>query len=299
MDHLYQYFRPENGRAGILKKGSCFFLHSVLLCSVLFASAFTPVSAAESFHTTEEVNIRSGPGLSYDVLETAPADYAGVFEEKVTAEDGSVWYRIAYGEETGYILSDYVEEDPEFLQDGSEETEDTEDLEEETSTLEETAQEDIFEGYSEEFIEALFAPGYQDSWSGAVQTDWEFAEQVNEFPESYRDGLWKIHSIYPNYRFTADYTGMDFQTLVDEEDYKKVHASSSASYKAMYDESFGYYENYDWDSGEWINSEGSFTLASREIIEYYIDPRNFLNTYDIFMFMRQSYSGDEIGRAHV
>ena len=278
MNHPYQYYRPKNGRTGILKKGSCSFVYTFLLSSVLLASAFIPVSAAESFHTIEEINIRTGPGVSYDVLELVPADYSAVCEEEVTAEDGSIWYRISVDGETGYILSDYTEEDPEVLQEVPVESEDIE--------------EDIFEGYSEEFIEALFAPGYQDSWSGAVQSDWEFAEQVNEFPESYREGLWRIHSIYPNYRFTADYTGMDFQTLVDEEDYKKVHESSSPSYKAMYDESFGYYENYDWENEEWINSEGAFTLASREIIEYYLDPRNFLNTYDIFMFMRQSYSGD-------
>ena len=201
MNHLYQYYRPKTGRTGILKKASCSFVCTVLLSSVLSASAFIPVSAAESFHTTEEVNIRKGPGLSYDVLELVPADFSAVCEEEVTAEDGSIWYRISVDGETGYLLSDYTEEDPEVSQDVSEESE--------------AVEEDIFEGYSEEFIEALFAPGSQESWSGAVQSDWEFAEQVNEFPESYREGLWKIHSIYPNYRFSADYTGMDFQTLVD------------------------------------------------------------------------------------
>ena len=126
MNHPYQYYRPKNGRTGILKKGSCSFVYTFLLSSVLLASAFIPVSAAESFHTTEEINIRTGPGVSYDVLELVPADYSAVCEEEVTAEDGSIWYRISVDGETGYILSDYTEEDPEVLQEVPVESEDIE-----------------------------------------------------------------------------------------------------------------------------------------------------------------------------
>ena len=257
MQNRYHFLKSETGKTGALRKGSCLFLYALICLSLTF-TFILPVCAEESYE-----NELPGEGETWDE----------VFPEE---EDVDI----------------YVENDlPDLTEDTS--YDDLYDAEEsETEETIEVLEEDVFAGYSEEFIEALFAPGYQDDWSGAVQSDEEFAAQVEQFPESYHEGLWAIHSIYPNYRFTADYTGMDFQTLVDEEDYKKVSAYSSSSYKAMYDESFGYYQNYNWETGEWINSEGAFTLASREIIEYFIDPRNFLNTYDIYMFLRLSYSGN-------
>ena len=79
----------------------------------------------------------------------------------------------------------------------------------------------------------------------------------------------------------------DFHAVVEYEKGKKVSAYYYPSYKAMYDESFGSLQNYDWNSGTWFNSEGMFTVASWEMVEYYVDPRNFLDPQNIYMFMRQ------------
>lgn len=46
---------------------------------------------------------------------------------------------------------------------------------------------------------------------------------------------------------------------------------------------------YDFNGGYWYGLDGSWVAASKEIIMYYMDPRNFLNDTYIFMFENQSY----------
>ncbi len=142
----------------------------------------------------------------------------------------------------------------------------------------------------------LCCSGFSTDASAAdsVQTDEEFEESIADFPESYKELLREIHEVYPNYTFTADYIDEDFDEIVENElGRKKVSQYSAYSWRALYDESFGSLENYDWDTGTWTYTEGGYTYASKEVIAYYMDPRNFLNTSGIYMFMELSYSEDQ------
>ncbi len=114
-----------------------------------------------------------------------------------------------------------------------------------------------------------------------------FAEQLATFPESYREALTLLHSIYPNWNFVADYIDIDFSTAVYNETLghrKLVNMTGDGiSWRALGP------ENYNWSKGTWNTYSGNWTDASKEIIEYYMDPRNFLDTTSIYMFMQQSY----------
>jgi beta-N-acetylglucosaminidase len=47
---------------------------------------------------------------------------------------------------------------------------------------------------------------------------------------------------------------------------------------------------YDWTEGKFVQTDsGGWYGASREVIAYYMDPRNFLNANDIYVYMKQSY----------
>lgn len=59
------------------------------------------------------------------------------------------------------------------------------------------------------------------------------------------------------------------------------------------------YGAYDWNSGTWTGFDGaSWVAASKDIVAYYMDPRNFLNDTYVFQFfasrLRQQYP-DESG----
>ena len=80
---------------------------------------------------------------------------------------------------------------------------------------------------------------------------------------------------------------MDWNTALKEEcvvGRNLVHSSALASWKSM--------EKgvYDFNGGYWYGLDGSWVAASKEIIMYYMDPRNFLNDTYIFMFENQSYN---------
>ena len=115
-----------------------------------------------------------------------------------------------------------------------------------------------------------------------------FAEQLATFPESYRDALITLHSIYPNWNFVADNIDIDFATAVHNETlgHRKLvnMTSDGVSWRALGP------ENYNWTTGKWKTYSGNWTDASKEVIEYYMDPRNFINTDAVYMFMQQSYT---------
>lgn len=120
-----------------------------------------------------------------------------------------------------------------------------------------------------------------------VDGDFESYMAQQGFPESYRQGLRELHAKYPNWRFTAFQTGLDWNTAVDEESKvtrNLVARSSISSWKSTETGA------YDWSTGTWPGFDGSsWVAASRDIISYYMDPRNFLNETYIYQFMDQAY----------
>ena len=116
--------------------------------------------------------------------------------------------------------------------------------------------------------------------------DSDFEKQLLNFPESYRDALKEIHAIYPNWTFIPDTVPQTFNESVAGQDtlFRKLVKSE---YKSWYSMRKGC---YDWDKKKFIETDsGGWYGASREVIAYYMDPRNFLNANDIYLYMVQSY----------
>lgn len=123
--------------------------------------------------------------------------------------------------------------------------------------------------------------------SSAPATDSTFEEQIAAFPESYKAGLRSLHETYPNWSFTADFLSMSLETAVANENVgfkKEVSMNDSISWRSLGD------GIYDWSSGKWNTDSGNWTAASKEVIAFYMDPRNFLNADDVYMFAQQSYN---------
>ena len=121
-------------------------------------------------------------------------------------------------------------------------------------------------------------------------SDANFEAWMNQqgFPESYKNDLRGLHQQYPNWVFTAQKTGLDWNTVINEESKvgrNLVYKTSKSSWKSIETGAF------DWANNSWPGFDGaSWQAASREIISYYMDPRNFLSEPYIYQFELQSYN---------
>ena len=117
--------------------------------------------------------------------------------------------------------------------------------------------------------------------------NFEAALNSQGFPESYKDGLRILHANYPNWTFYAQHTGLDWSYAVDQEmqgGRSLVLDSSISSYKSTED------GKYDWNTSKWVPFDsGVWVGASRELVSYYMDPRNFLSDPYIFQFETQDF----------
>ena len=108
------------------------------------------------------------------------------------------------------------------------------------------------------------------------------------FPASYAKLLAILHEQYPNWQFVPVHTGLDWNTVIAEESKagrNLIHKNSNDAKKSVASSEYSYYTNT-WtirDSSGWVT-------AHPDYIAYCMDPRNFLNPENIFMFESLSYS---------
>ena len=110
------------------------------------------------------------------------------------------------------------------------------------------------------------------------------------FPESYKNGLRQLHAQYPNWVFKARNTGLDWNTVIENESLlgrNLVAAGSVSSWKSVEAGA------YNWDNSVWTGLDGSnWVAASSDIIRYYMDPRNFLDETYVFQFLSHEYDAN-------
>lgn len=137
------------------------------------------------------------------------------------------------------------------------------------------------------YVSAAYVQLTSSGSQGSPDADFESYMTKQGFPESYKPYLRTLHEQHPKWIFTAQKLGVDWNTALKEEcvvGRNLVHSSALASWKSMEKGA------YDFNGGYWYGLDGSWVAASKEIIMYYMDPRNFLNDTYIFMFENQSYN---------
>ncbi|MBO7451553.1 MAG: hypothetical protein J6U54_14400 [Clostridiales bacterium] len=100
---------------------------------------------------------------------------------------------------------------------------------------------------------------------------------LKNFPTSYYSGLWLLHSLHPNYTFKAYNTGLDYYTVLDNEDNADRSLASDYSHP-----------NWVVDSSP-VYDGGGWRTAKNEVVSYFLDPRNFLSPKSIFSFELLSF----------
>ena len=103
---------------------------------------------------------------------------------------------------------------------------------------------------------------------------------IDSFPKSYQPYLRELKRKYPNWEFSALYTGLDWNNVISEETAYGINLVPINYSDTWKNTEPGVY-NVEVDSG-WVN-------ASKRAVEYTMDPRNFLNTIRIFQFEKLTY----------
>lgn len=144
--------------------------------------------------------------------------------------------------------------------------------------------------------------GYVDrtylAYSNEVFTEWEntyfpqiatYASfgsgypDIEQFPASYENKLMQLKQKHPNWIFVRQNTGLDWKKVVDNENREErslISAKTEAAYRVDYHSPGWYY-------------------ASEAAIEYYLDPRNFLDETRIFQFEQLTYNPSYHSKAAV
>ena len=113
--------------------------------------------------------------------------------------------------------------------------------------------------------------------SGADRNGYD-TSTLNTFPESYRSGIWLLHSLNPAYTFVPYETGLSWAEVMASED-KKDKSLVSDTY------------NPEWvKEGSPVYDGSSWRAAETEVVSYFLDPRNFLTPVYVFQFENLSFN---------
>lgn len=118
-----------------------------------------------------------------------------------------------------------------------------------------------------------------------------YKQQLASFPKSYQSLIQAIHKVYPNYIFEANNIDMKYDDVVYQQtlDHRKTVSMDydGVSWRSLSPAC------YNKKTKTWSTFSGNWTDAGIDVIEYYIDPRNFLTTRNMYIFAKQTYTGTE------
>lgn len=227
-----------------------------ILATFLFVAGIVLINSTISYGeevtgtvTASVLNVRTGPGTNYTV--------AGKLNQGTTVtilEDmGNGWYKIAY------IVAEVT-----------------------------------YEGYvSQTYISVnVTTPDAPATPEPQPTVDFEAELAAQNFPESYKTYLRTLHAKYPNWKFVAIHTNLDWNTVVANETNVQgsikntVQGTSSAPHYNWRSTDVG----YNWATDKWSVYDGTnWYAASKDLIAYYLDPRNCLDENYIFEFESLNY----------
>lgn len=143
---------------------------------------------------------------------------------------------------------------------------------------------------------------HYSAWSGVknVTTLNSYTNDLKEmgFPDSYIPALVELHEKHPNWIFEPFKTGLNWSAAVNGErsNGKTIPHSQQLIEYWSGNHNKGYYCTCSlcYVNGKYKTYEGGgWVAASQKAVEYYMDPRNFLNEQEIFQFESTKYNGTQ------
>ena len=240
-------------RAAALLCAAVTMLSSAALDSALALKALAYDNKTGSVNC-DLLNMRSGAGTENSLVGQISYGTEVTITGEAFDSEGGLWYKVTAGSLSGYVASNYITVTGTASSSGG------------------TAGGKVTDG-----------GGY------SAESDFEEYLEAQGFPESYKPYLRQMHYDHPSWVFTAQHLGIDWGYALAQEcviGRNLVHAGAPDSWKSMEKGA------YDPATGTWYGLDSSWVAASAEIIEYYMDPRNFLSDSYVFMFEQLSYDPD-------
>ena len=284
----------------------------------------TAVSGTKGTINTKKdpLTVRSGPGSSYSRLGSLAKGKTFDITGKATDGSGVIWYRLTYNGKTGYVSSSYVrtsstgssssenttvtpttnlkgtvntKSDPLTVRSGAGATYSR------LGTLAKGATVLVTGSVNDKNGKAWYKYQFTSSKDGYICSDYVKLQTVTSdsnfesymtaqgFPESYKSGLRVLHAMHPNWTFKALKLNISWNDALAKETAKPhtnlVSPSSPVRYRSTEAGA------YNASTKTWSRADGGWYPASKAIVAYYMDPRNFLNDTGVYQFMTHSYDG--------
>ena len=244
-----------------LKKSLILFilLFSIFIYNDVYAKEITTGRVAATYG----LKLRSDKTTNSKVYFTIP--YNEIITINSYEEEGNgcsdKWLNVIYKTSTtsynGYVCSTYIEDIT-------------------TKTVEEEQKEEIKEEIKETAMSKM--------------TDEEFEAYLTKegFPEDYKVKLKEIHKLHPNWIFKAVKSKYTWSEALKEENkpgnsFLNINPSLKAKgYEGLLSTNSG---DYNYENDTFIPHDGMYWYQARsETIEYYMDPRRYLDERTIFAF---------------
>jgi len=115
------------------------------------------------------------------------------------------------------------------------------------------------------------------------------ATDLSAFPASYRSYIQSMINQHPNWVFVPYNTNIDFEELVTYQSKNDRNLIEKSSNPEIYFSTAP--GDYNSATGTYIGKSGPNWVSPKvEVIRHYLDPRNFLNSNDTFMFLKLAFN---------
>lgn len=304
----YWYRFAFNGKNG--------YVSSSYIKTTSTASSVTTVTNTKGTVVTKSdpLTVRSGPGSNYDSIGTLKKGTTFVIIGKAKDSSGKYWYKLTYGDTTGYVSSSYVTTSNTSSSSSTEAVT----FQIGTTTAESGVNVRTGAGTGYRILTVLkegsvvtvtgsakasngkvwYKYKYSSSKTGYICSDYMKVKTVTSdkefeaymktqgFPESYKAGLRALHAEHPQWVFKAVKVGYSWQDALDKESVVGRNLVSSSAPVSHRSTAKG---SYNSSTKKWTRFDGSWYAANSKVIAYYMDPRNFLDELGIYQFMTHSY----------
>ena len=138
------------------------------------------------------------------------------------------------------------------------------------------------------YVSAAYVQLTSSGSQGSSDADFESYMTKQGFPESYKPYLRTLHEQHPKWIFTAQKLGVDWNTALKGKNVLWAETLSTRRHWLLGSQWKRVHMILTAVIGMGLTARG--WRLQKEIIMYYMDPRNFLNDTYIFMFENQSYN---------